>query len=150
VNSGFAAPRSPASTWAPAACWTATGGSLHGIARCSTTKGYLFIEGRSDDTIIRGAENIAPAEIEDVLFQHPAVEDVAVTGIPDEEWGQRIAAAVVLAPGASATPDELREFARQRLRSARTPDEIVMWTELPYTETGKLLRRQIAARLIQP
>ncbi|MFJ8023538.1 class I adenylate-forming enzyme family protein [Streptomyces sp. NPDC096311] len=110
-------------------------------------EGYLFIEGRSDDTIIRGGENVAPAEVEDVLSRHPAVGDVGVVGVPDEEWGERIAAAVVLHPGAVVTAEELRAFAKGYLRSSRTPDEIVVWTELPYTETGKLLRRRIAARL---
>jgi acyl-CoA synthetase (AMP-forming)/AMP-acid ligase II len=110
-------------------------------------QGYLFIEGRSDDTIIRGAENIAPAEIEDVLRRHPAVGDVGVVGIPDEEWGEKVAAVVVLRPGSAATTDELRAFAKQQLRSSRTPDEIATWGELPYTETGKLLRREIIAAL---
>ncbi len=69
--------------------------------------GYLYIEGRADDTIIRGGENIAPAEIEDVLLRHPAVLDAAAVGLPDEQWGQRIAAAVTLRPGSDAEPDEL-------------------------------------------
>ncbi len=106
-------------------------------------EGYLFIEGRADDTIIRGGENIAPAEIEDVLLGHAAVQQVAVVGVPDEEWGQRIAAAVVLRPGAALTGDELREWARARLRTSKTPDVIAFRTELPVTETGKLLRRQV-------
>ncbi|MCE2808378.1 MAG: AMP-binding protein, partial [Actinobacteria bacterium] len=70
---------------------------------------YLFIEGRADDTIIRGGENIAPAEIEDVLRRHEAVVDAAVVGIPDDEWGQQIAAVVVLAPGKSVGVDELHD-----------------------------------------
>ena len=105
--------------------------------------GYLFIEGRADDTIIRGGENIAPAEVEDVLLAHPAVLEAAVVGVPDEEWGQRLAAAVVLRPGAVATPDELRDHAREHLRSSKTPDVIALRDELPHTATGKLLRRQV-------
>jgi acyl-CoA synthetase (AMP-forming)/AMP-acid ligase II len=105
--------------------------------------GYLFIGGRCDDTIIRGAENIAPAEIESVLHRHVAVSDVAVIGVPDEEWGQRIVAVVVLREGKSATSGELREFARGTLRSSKTPDEIEFWHELPRTETGKLVRRNV-------
>lgn len=105
--------------------------------------GYLFIGGRSDDTIIRGAENIAPAEIETVLYRHPAVADVAVVGVPDEEWGQRIVAVVVLRDSATTTAEELRAFARGALRSSRTPDEFVFWSELPRTETGKLIRRNV-------
>ena len=87
----------------------------------------LFIGGRSDDTIIRGGENIAPAEVEDVLLRHPAVEDVAVVGMPDEEWGQRLEAAVVLRPGQRADAEELRTFVRNTLRSSKTPDRIVFW-----------------------
>jgi acyl-CoA synthetase (AMP-forming)/AMP-acid ligase II len=109
--------------------------------------GYLFIEGRSDDTIIRGGENIAPAEIEEVLVQHPTVAEVAVVGVPDDEWGQRIVAVVVPAADASVDVDLLQEFARSQLRSSKTPDRILVWTELPYTDTGKLLRREVIANL---
>jgi acyl-CoA synthetase (AMP-forming)/AMP-acid ligase II len=107
-------------------------------------EGYLFIEGRADDTIIRGGENIAPAEIEDVLRRHAAVSDCAVVGIPDDEWGQRIAA-VVVAEG--ATPDELQAWCREHLRGAKTPDLVELRAELPYTDTGKLLRRTLRAEL---
>ncbi len=105
--------------------------------------GYLFVEGRADDTIIRGGENIAPAEIEEVLLGHDDVADCAVVGIDDEEWGQRIAAAVVLVPGSAATPEDIRSFARGQLRGSKTPDVVVILDELPYTETGKLLRRVV-------
>jgi acyl-CoA synthetase (AMP-forming)/AMP-acid ligase II len=111
--------------------------------------GYIYLEGRTDDLIIRGAENIAPAEIEDVLAEHPAVAEVAVLGQPDDEWGEKIIAVVVPNPGSTSSADELREFVRARLRSSRTPDEIVWRDELPHNETGKLLRRQLAEELIQ-
>lgn len=110
--------------------------------------GFLFIEGRADDTIIRGGENIAPAEIEEVLLEHPAVREVCVVGVPDDEWGQRIVAAVVLEDSVTLRPDELRALARSRLRGARTPDEIVVRGPLPHTDTGKLLRRRVLAELI--
>jgi acyl-CoA synthetase (AMP-forming)/AMP-acid ligase II len=112
--------------------------------------GYLFIGGRADDTIIRGAENIAPAEIEDVLLAHPAVADAVVVGVPDEEWGQRIEAAVVLRAAATVEPGQLREHVRGRLRGSRTPDRIEIWTEIPRTETGKVVRRQALQKLISP
>jgi acyl-CoA synthetase (AMP-forming)/AMP-acid ligase II len=112
--------------------------------------GYLYIEGRADDTIIRGGENIAPAEIEDVLIEHPAVKDVAVVGKPDDEWGERICAVVVREPGRDVAADELRGYVRERLRGSRTPDDIVWRTELPHTPTGKLLRRQLVAELSDP
>jgi acyl-CoA synthetase (AMP-forming)/AMP-acid ligase II len=110
--------------------------------------GYLFIEGRADDTIIRGGENIAPAEIEDVLAEHPAVIEAAVIGVPDDEWGQRIAAVVVRADGADADADELREWVRTHLRSSKTPDVVTFRAELPRTDTGKLLRRNLLAELV--
>jgi acyl-CoA synthetase (AMP-forming)/AMP-acid ligase II len=105
--------------------------------------GYLFISGRTDDTIIRGGENIAPAEIEDVLFEHPAVKEVAVIGVPDDEWGARIVAVVVTEPGMSIDADEVKSHVRARLRGSRTPDDVVFRTELPHTPTGKLLRRDL-------
>jgi acyl-CoA synthetase (AMP-forming)/AMP-acid ligase II len=109
--------------------------------------GYLYVEGRSDDTIIRGGENTSPAEIEEVLIRHPSVGDVAVVGVADKEWGQRIAAVVVSADGTTVDPSELREFARRHLRSSKTPDQIEIWPSLPYTDTGKLLRRVVLSRL---
>lgn len=110
--------------------------------------GYLYVEGRADDTIIRGGENIAPAEIEEVLLRHPAVTDAAVVGVPDQQWGQRVGAAVVLRPGASVEPDELAAWSRQHLRRAKAVEVVVVRTELPRTTTGKLLRRQVLADLV--
>lgn len=109
--------------------------------------GYLFIDGRSDDTIIRGGENIAPAEIEDVIRRHPAVSDVAVVGPEDLEWGQRLAAVVVLRPGQRAEVDEIREWVRGILRTSKTPDQVVFCESLPQTETGKVIRREVLASL---
>jgi len=109
--------------------------------------GYLFIGGRSDDTIIRGGENIAPAEVEDLLVEHPHVREVAVVGVEDAEWGQIMVAVVV--PVTHITPDaeELREHIRAHLRGSRTPDRVVFREELPTTPTGKVLRRQLADEL---
>jgi acyl-CoA synthetase (AMP-forming)/AMP-acid ligase II len=106
-------------------------------------EGYLFIGGRSDDTIIRGGENIAPAELEEVLVEHPQVRDVAVVGVEDPQWGQAIVAVVVPRPGAEPDPEELREHVRKSLRGSRTPDRVVFRDELPTTPTGKVLRREI-------
>lgn len=110
-------------------------------------EGYLFVLGRVDDTIIRGGENIAPAEIEDVLLRHPEVADAAVVGVPDAEWGQRLEAVVVPAPGASPDAEALRGHVRATLRGSKTPDRIVFRDELPRTATGKLLRREVVAEL---
>ncbi len=116
--------------------WFPTGDLAH-----VDDEGFLFIEGRADDTIIRGGENIAPAEIEEVLLRHEAVADCAVVGVPDDEWGQRIAAVVVLR--AEATEDDLRAWCHEHLRGSKTPDHLEVRAELPYTETGKLLRRRL-------
>lgn len=103
--------------------------------------GYLFIEGRMDDTIIRGGENIAPTEIEETILAHPAVMDAGVVGVADEEWGQRIVAHVVPHPDRELRDSEVKEWVRGQLRSSKTPDDVVFRTELPRTDTGKLLRR---------
>lgn len=110
-------------------------------------EGYLFIGGRSDDTIIRGGENIAPAEIEDVLVEHPAVRDCAVVGPEDPQWGQIIVAVVVPVENWTPDPDELREHVRAQLRGSRTPDRVVFRDELPTNATGKVLRRELIAEL---
>jgi acyl-CoA synthetase (AMP-forming)/AMP-acid ligase II len=110
-------------------------------------EGYLFIGGRSDDTIIRGGENIAPAEIEDVLVEHPHVRDCAVVGAEDLAWGQIIVAVVVPAPGVTPDVEDLRSFVRGRLRGSRTPDRVVFRMELPTNATGKVLRRELVSEL---
>jgi acyl-CoA synthetase (AMP-forming)/AMP-acid ligase II len=111
-------------------------------------EGYLFIGGRADDTIIRGGENIAPSEVEDVLVEHPDVREVVVVGVDDAEWGQLIVAVVVPEPGTEPVPEELREFARRTLRGSRTPDRIVFRDDVPTTPTGKVLRREILDDLL--
>ncbi len=111
--------------------------------------GYLFIEGRSDDTIIRGGENIAPAEIEEVLLAHPDVAEACVVGVPDDEWGQRIIAAVVLRDGVTVGEQELQEAVRRELRGSKTPDSVLFRESLPHTETGKLLRRVVLQQVLQ-
>ena len=105
--------------------------------------GYLFLSGRADDVIVRGGENISPAEVEDVLLGHDAVADAAAVAVPSEQWGEAVGVAVVLKPGASAGTEELCERVRSRLRSSRVPEAVRFVDELPYNETGKLLRREI-------
>lgn len=112
-------------------------------------EGYLFLDGRADDVIVRGGENISPGEIEDVLLGHPAVADVAVVAMPDEQWGEGVAAAVVLKPGASVTAAELQELVKSRLRSSRVPQAIVFKDALPYNELGKVLRRVIRQEFVR-
>lgn len=112
-------------------------------------EGYLFVEGRLDDVIVRGGENISPGEVEDVLRAHPAVADVAVLGAPDDAWGERVVAVVVPRPEAKTEADELRAFVRERLRSTKAPEEILFRQALPYNDTGKLLRRQLKAEFVR-
>ncbi|ASL17562.1 class I adenylate-forming enzyme family protein [Mycobacterium intracellulare] len=113
-------------------------------------EGYLFIGGRSDDTIIKGGENIAPAEIEDVLVEHPAVRDCAVVGLEDPQWGQIIVAVVVPDGENTPNPEELRAHVRAHLRGSRTPDRVVFRGDLPTNATGKVLRRELVAELTAP
>ena len=111
------------------------------------SEGFLFIEGRADDVIVRGGENLSPGEIEDVLLTHPSIADVAVVGIPDEQWGEGVAAALVAKDGFTIDQEEIKEFVKAELRSSRVPQLMVVWDELPYNETGKLLRRVVREEL---
>ncbi|HIO15200.1 MAG TPA: long-chain fatty acid--CoA ligase, partial [Chromatiales bacterium] len=104
---------------------------------------YLYLSGRADDVIVRGGENISPAEIEDVLHTHPAVYDVAAVAIASEEWGETVGLAVVLRQDTELAEDEIKSLVRGKLRSSRVPEVIQFTEELPYTETGKLLRRVV-------
>ena len=110
-------------------------------------EGYLFIAGRKDDMIIRGGENIAPAEVEAILQSHPGVEEAAVVGLTDLEWGQRVAACVVLRPGETLTAEALGEFCRHRLASFKKPEIIWFLPELPKNPMGKILRKDLRAQL---
>jgi len=107
--------------------------------------GYVFFAGRKDDMIIRGGENIAPAEIESVLMSHPAVDEVAVVGAPSEEWGQTVKAFVVLRKDATASEQELSEFCRSRLASFKRPEKIAFLDALPKNQLGKILRKDLRA-----
>lgn len=109
--------------------------------------GYLFLEGRADDVIVRGGENMSPGEIEDVLLEHPGVKDAACVGIPSEQWGEAVAAAVVLNPGMTVEAQGLKTWVKDHMRSSRVPETLEFWEELPYNETGKLLRRVVKEKL---
>ena len=106
--------------------------------------GYFYIVDRKKDMIIAGGFNIYPREVEEVLFQHPKIAEAAVIGVPDLEWGQRVAAAVVLRPGAQAGEEELMEFVHERLASFKKPERIKFLPELPKTATGKIIKRELA------
>ncbi|WP_240810136.1 AMP-binding protein [Actinomadura sp. WMMA1423] len=102
--------------------------------------GRLFIDGRADDMIVSGGENVFPGEVEDLLGGHPDVAEVSVTGVEDERFGQRLAAHVVKAEGAAVTEDELKEYVRGRLARYKVPRDIRFVRELPRTSTGKVKR----------
>ncbi|MBI3784931.1 MAG: long-chain-fatty-acid--CoA ligase [Deltaproteobacteria bacterium] len=109
--------------------------------------GYIFLAGRKDDMIIRGGENIAPAEVEAVLYSHPGVDEAAVIGVPDVEWGQRVVAFVVPRPGVTLTGDEVSEFCRQRLASFKKPEVIRFLDELPKNQMGKVLKKDLRSQV---
>jgi fatty-acyl-CoA synthase len=103
--------------------------------------GYLFLHDRIKDMIISGGENIYPAEVENVLMQHPALADGAVIGVPDERWGEAVKACVVLKPGAAATAAEIIEFMRGRLAHFKCPQTVDFLEAIPRNPTGKMLKR---------
>jgi long-chain acyl-CoA synthetase len=105
--------------------------------------GYYYIVDRKKDLIIRGGYNVYPREIEEVLHEHPAVAEVAVIGIPHPDLGEEVGAAVALKPGASATPSELREFAKDKVAAYKYPRQVWLVDSLPKGPTGKILRREI-------
>lgn len=110
-------------------------------------EGYVFLEGRADDVIVRGAENISPGEIEEALLAHPAVADAVAVAIPSEQWGEAVGAAVVLHAAGTVTAEALQQWVRERLRSSRVPERVVFRSELPYNEMGKVLRRVVRREL---
>ncbi|HET9124371.1 MAG TPA: long-chain fatty acid--CoA ligase [Solirubrobacteraceae bacterium] len=105
--------------------------------------GYFFIVDRKKELIIRGGYNVYPREVEEVLYEHPAVREAAVLGIPDDEYGEEVGAAVSLADGAEVTPEQLREYVRARVAAYKYPREVWILDELPKGPTGKILKREI-------
>ncbi len=105
--------------------------------------GYLYITGRTKDLIIRGGENIAPGEIESVLQQHTAVEDAAVIGVPDADWGEEVKAIVVVKPGQQPSEDELTQFVKDRLASYKAPKFYAFVDDLPRNYVGKVLKTDL-------
>jgi long-chain acyl-CoA synthetase len=119
--------------------WLRTGD----LARCDDD-GYYYIVDRKKELIIRGGFNVYPREVEEALYEHPAVSEVAVVGIPHESLGEEVGAAVALKAGAQASPGELRAFARDRLAAYKYPRQVWLMDELPKGPTGKILRREVS------
>jgi long-chain acyl-CoA synthetase len=107
--------------------------------------GYLHIVDRKTDMVISGGVNIYPAEIEEIIHEHPAVLDVAVIGVPNEDWGEELKAVVQLRPDARATPDDIIDFCRERLADYKRPRTVDFVAEVPRNPSGKLLKREIRA-----
>jgi long-chain acyl-CoA synthetase len=105
--------------------------------------GYFFIVDRKKDMIIRGGYNVYPREVEEVLYEHPAVREASVVGIPHDELGEEVGAAVALRDGAQATEDELRDFVRDRVAAYKYPRRVWFVDDLPKGPTGKILKREI-------
>jgi long-chain acyl-CoA synthetase len=105
--------------------------------------GYFFIVDRKKEMIIRGGYNVYPREIEEVLYEHPAVAEAAVVGMPHDELGEDVGAAVALKPGATATPEELQSFVKERVAAYKYPRQVWLVAELPKGPTGKILRREV-------
>ena len=105
--------------------------------------GYFSIVDRKKELIIRGGYNVYPREIEEALYEHPAVREAAVVGVSHESLGEEVAAAIALKEGAEATPEELRDFAKQRVAAYKYPRKVWFVDELPKGPTGKILKREI-------
>jgi long-chain acyl-CoA synthetase len=106
--------------------------------------GYFFIVDRKTDMIIRGGFNVYPREVEEILYEHPAVREAAVLGIPDDEYGEEVAAAVVLKDGAQATAEELSGYVKSQVAAFKYPRKVWFVDDLPKGPTGKILKREIA------
>ncbi len=107
------------------------------------TDGYVFLHDRIKDMIICGGENVYPAEVENVLFGHPCVADVAVIGVPDQRWGEAVKAIIVLAAGTTLDEQQLTKYVRQHIAGFKTPKSFAVVDELPRNASGKVLRRRL-------
>jgi len=116
--------------------------SVGDVARVDAD-GYYYICDRKRDMIISAGVNIYPAEVEDALHRHPAVEDVAVFGVPDDDWGERVHAAIQVRPGHTLTADEVRAFAREHVADYKVPREVSFPDDFPRDTAGKLIKRML-------
>jgi fatty-acyl-CoA synthase len=105
--------------------------------------GRLFVEGRDDEMVVSGGENVFPREVEDLLSDHAEVEEAAVIGVQDAKFGQRLRAFVVPRPGAEPTEQELQSYVRENLARYKVPREVVFLDELPRNATGKVLKTEL-------
>jgi fatty-acyl-CoA synthase len=108
---------------------------------------YLFIVDRAKDMIITGGFNVYSAEVEQVLLAHPAVQDCAVVGLPDDKWGERVTAVLQLRAGHTITQDEAKAFVKERIGSVKAPKQVEIWPDLPRSKVGKVLKTEVKAQL---
>jgi fatty-acyl-CoA synthase len=108
---------------------------------------FLYIVDRAKDMIITGGFNVYSAEVEQVLLAHPAVQDCAVIGLPDEKWGERVTAVIQLRPGQAVTREEVQAFVKERLGSVKAPKQVEVWPDLPRSKVGKVLKTEVKAEL---
>jgi long-chain acyl-CoA synthetase len=111
--------------------------------------GYLYLAGRKDDLIIRGGENISPAEVEAVLYTHPAIEEAAIIGIPDVDWGEQVMAIIVPRSGSPLTAEEVIDWCHQRLASFKKPAMVQFVSALPRNGLGKVLRKELREKFVR-
>jgi fatty-acyl-CoA synthase len=107
-------------------------------------QGRLFVEGRDDDMILSGGENVFPQEVEELLSGHPCIADVAVVGVDDEDFGRALRAYVVPLPGATLSEDDVKSYVKQNLARFKVPRSVVFRDELPRNPTGKVLKQQLS------
>jgi long-chain acyl-CoA synthetase len=123
---------------------TLRGGWLHtGDMGTFDEDGYIYLKDRKADMIVTGGENVYPKETEDALYGHPAVHECAVVSAPDDKWGERVQAAVVLKPGQKVTEEELINYCKTKIAGYKCPKKIEFWGELPKTPIGKILRKDV-------
>jgi fatty-acyl-CoA synthase len=108
---------------------------------------FLFIVDRAKDMVITGGFNVYSTEVEQAIMQHPAVQDCAVVGLPDEKWGERVTAVLQLREGATVSPAEIVTFVKQRIGSVKTPKQVEIWPDLPRSKVGKILKKDVKLRL---
>ena len=110
--------------------------------------GYLYIVDRLKDMIITGGENVYPREVEEVLYQRPEVQECAVIGLPDKEWGERVMAYIIPQPGKTIDKDELKSFLKTRVAPFKVPKEFHTVSELPKSPAGKILKRELRKQVL--
>jgi acyl-CoA synthetase (AMP-forming)/AMP-acid ligase II len=111
--------------------------------------GFLYIVDRAKDMVITGGFNVYSTEVEQALMQHPAVQDCAVIGLPDDKWGEKVVAVLQLHAGRTVEPDSIQAFVKARIGSVKAPKQVEIWPELPRSKVGKVLKKDIRAELLK-